>query len=192
MKNIEVEVKDVAFRTFVSVFFCATFAYIFFSEAIFNHRHSAFLSIAIGTIGSLFFYALRFGLRNALTVLLCVSLIFTFLIMRSWGLYTLRNFLVIITSVSVIYLYFKVFYSQSKWQKLLEPLILAMLFAVGNLFIFTVMVLIVSGKVVFSFRWVFEVMEQFFLIGLGVGIGVIITEEPYSKIIRARIHAFLG
>jgi ascorbate-specific PTS system EIIC-type component UlaA len=35
-------------------------------------------------------------------------------------------------------------------------------------------------------------MEQFFLIGLGVGIGVIITEEPYSKIIRARIHAFLG
>jgi len=71
MKNKEVEVKDVAFRTFVSVFFCATFAYIFFSEAIFNHRHSAFLSIAIGTIGSLFFYALRFGLRNALTVLLC-------------------------------------------------------------------------------------------------------------------------
>jgi len=192
MKKIEVEVKDVAFRTFVSVLFCIAFAYIFWSGAIFNHRHTAFLTIAIGTISSLFFYSLRFGLRNALAVLLCVSLIFTFLIMRSWGLYSLRNFLVIITSVSVTYLYFKVFYGQSKSYKLLEPLILAMLFAVGNLFIFTVMVLIVAGKVTFTFQWVFEVMEQFFLIGLGIGIGVIVTEEPYSKIIRARIHAFLG
>ena len=190
VKNTETIIKDIAFRTFISVLFCTVFGYIFWAGWVFNHRHTAFLYIAIGTIGSLFFYTLRYGFRKALGTLQVSSLIFSFLIMRSWGLYSLRNFLVIVTSASILYIYFKVFYGLSYWQKILEPLILGMLFAIGNLLAFMLLVFIGNGKIYFSFLWAFGVMEQYFLIGLGIGIGIIITENPYSKYIHARIHAF--
>jgi hypothetical protein len=188
MKSSESVVREVAWRSFVSVVICTLFAYIFWQGLVFHRHHTVFLCIAYGTIGSLFFYTLRYSLRNALGTLLVSTMAFSFLVMRSSGLRSLRDVLLAIAAAGVLYLYFKIFYRQTQQQRYLEPLILAMLFAVGNCIVFIIMTCLYGLGSHITFWWAFDVLKQWFIIGLGIGIGILLTEEPTWRKIRAWFH----
>ena len=191
METTQSIIKEIVFRTFVSVLCCTILGYLFWKGLVFYRYHSAFQFIAYGTMGSVFFYTLRFSVKNAFAALLLALVVFSFLVIESRGLYTLRDSLVAIAMASTIYVYFTTFHNRTKLSKLTEPLILAMLFSISNFIIFLLIDAIVY-KIPITLAWVYEVTKHFFLIGLGIGIGIILTEEPYSEKIRAKFHNFIS
>lgn len=183
MESTQSIIKEIAFRTFISILCCTILGFIFWKGSVFYRYHSAFQFIAYGTMGSIFFYTLRFGVKNALAALLIALVVLSFLVMESRGLYFVRDLSVAITMSSSLYIYFTIFHNRTKLSKLTEPFILAMLFSISNLILYLILDSI-TFKIPITLAWVYQVTKHFFLIGLGIGIGIILTEEPYLKKIR--------
>jgi hypothetical protein len=158
---------------------------------VFHRTNWAFLFIAFGTIGSVFFHTLRFSIRNALATLLFVSLIISVLVLRSHKIYSIRDILVTIASASSMYIYFTAIYNQPKRRMYTEPLVLAALFAISNFFAFLMFALLEGLVRNFSGLWVYGIFKQWFLIGLGIGIGIILTEQPVSEKLRTGLLNFI-
>jgi hypothetical protein len=184
-------IKEIAFRTFISFLCCTIFGYMFWKGSVFNLYHSAFQFIAYGTIGSIFFYTLRFGVKNAIGVLLFTAVMLFGVVMKTHGMFAIRDLFVTIAIASTIYIYFTTFHNQTKLSKIFEPLVLAFLFSLSNF-----IVILLTGFIIYghggTLSWVYEITKHFFLIGLGIGIGIILTEEPYSEKIRAKFHNFIS
>lgn len=180
--------KEIVLRTLVSVLFCVVFGYMFWQGAVFNRYHTAFQYIAFGAIGSIFFYSLRYGLRNAIAMLFVLAVINSTLVARSHGLFIVRDACYTIAMASTICLYFSLFHNRDGGKKLLEPLILAALFSIGNFFALLLLMVVNDHWQGITVFWVYEVFRDWFLIGLGIGIGIIVTENQYSANIRARFQ----
>ena len=185
-------IREIAFRSFISILFCTLFGYIFWKGSVLNRHHTASEYIVFGGIGSVFFQSLRYNPRNAFAALFVLSLTVPVVIMRETGVYFVRDVLVAIASGSALYLYFSNFYDREKSRKFTEPLVLAVLFAVCNFAVFLSLVLIEGREKMITLFWAYEVIKQWFLIGLGIGIGIILTERPYAERIRLWFLGFLG
>ncbi|MGD0035969.1 MAG: hypothetical protein ABSC53_01600, partial [Bacteroidota bacterium] len=82
---------------------------------------------------------------------------------------------------AAIYIFYHFFYNKSQNERWLEPLILSALVATFTLVSTTILVIINKGLNVVTLQWVYYIAKLYFLIGLGIGIGIILTEEPYSE-----------
>jgi hypothetical protein len=156
-----------------------------YRSLIFN-RHSGVFSIpAYGLIGSMFFYTLRKNMRNAFTVLLVLTVMNSALITHATRiLYLVRDLMIISALSSAIFLFYRSFYNKNPKERWLEPLILSALVATFSLIATGVLVLLNNALSTITFRWIFSITKLYFLIGLGIGLGILLTEEQYRKTIR--------
>jgi hypothetical protein len=156
--------------------------YIFYQSRIFNHRASVFSIPVYGLIGSIFFYSLRVNVKNALATLLVLFVMNSALITHATRLtYLLRDLFIIGTLSAAIYFFYQYFYNKNPKERWLEPLILSALVATFALVATSILVIINKAINTVTFQWIYYIAKLYFLIGLGIGIGIILTEEPYSK-----------
>jgi len=135
-----------------------------------------------GIVGSIFFYSLRINIKNAFAALLVLFVIDSAFISHATRLtYLLRDFFYIGALIAAIYIFYHFFYNKSQNERWLEPLILSALVATFTLVSTTILVIINKGLNVVTLQWVYYIAKLYFLIGLGIGIGIILTEEPYSE-----------
>jgi hypothetical protein len=180
MKTISQHVKEIILRTCISFLCCMAFGYLFFQSNIFSRHTGTFMILTDGFIGSVFFYTLRFNRKDALTVLLILFVMETAFISRvTMPLYLLRNFLHTGSIAIAIYIFFRVFYGKNRNEKWIEPLILAALVTVGALTATLLLTVINNVIHAITFPWIFSMAKLYFLIGLGIGCGITISEDPY-------------
>ncbi|MFI5251321.1 MAG: hypothetical protein ACHQQQ_02720 [Bacteroidota bacterium] len=191
MQNIEEKIREIVLKTLVSVLCCAILGYIFYRGDLFNRSLHHFDFIAFGIIGSVFFHTLRFSVRNAFAVLLSAALIVTVLLERAHGRYALGIVLNTVTSALAIYLFFIFIYNSQGKKKLVELLNLALLFAVLNLFANLLIVLIFGNPQRISALWTLQWIRHWFLIGLGIGVGIVVTEKSIPEKLRTSYRDFI-
>jgi hypothetical protein len=173
-------ITEVVVRSFISLICCMVIGYIFYESRIFNRHASTFSILVYGLIGSIFFYTMRIDIKNAFAALLVLFVIDSAFITHATRLsYLLRDIFCIGALSTAIYTFYQYFYNKSKNERWLEPLILSALVAVFALVATLILVIINRGLNVVTFQWIYYITKLYFLIGLGIGIGIILTEEPY-------------
>jgi hypothetical protein len=159
--------------------------YIFYRSQIFNRYTGAFSFLIYGFIGSLFFYLLRVNINDALAALVVLSIMNSaFITHATRVVYLLRDFIMIGAFSSAIFIFYQYFYSKSQKDRWLEPLILSAVVAMFSLVATFLLVLIHNAVSIVTLYWIYSIARLYFLIGLGIGVGIIVSEEPYSGKIR--------
>jgi len=155
--------------------------YIFYQSRIFNHHANTFSIPVEGLVGSIFFYSLRINIKNAFAALLVLFVIDSAFISHTTRLtYLLWDLFYIGALIVAIYTFYQFFYNKSQNERWLEPLILSALVATFTLVAALILVIINNSLNVVTLQWIYYIAKIYFLIGLGIGIGIILTEEPYS------------
>jgi hypothetical protein len=176
---------EITIRAFVSLLFCLVIGYVLYTSLIFN-RYSGLFSIPVyGIIGSIFFYTLRVNIKNALSALLVLIVMNSALITHATRLaYLMRDLSIISALSAAIYIFYRFFYNKNQNERWLEPLILSALVATFSLIATLILVLANNAMNAVTFRWLYSVTKLYFIIGLGIGLGMILTEEQYRNTIR--------
>jgi len=172
---------EIVVRSLISLVCCIVIVYIFYQSRIFN-RHASTFSIPVeGLVGSIFFYSLRINIKNAFAALLVLFVIDSAFISHTTRLtYLLWDLFYIGALIVAIYTFYQFFYNKSQNERWLEPLILSALVATFTLVAALILVIINNSLNVVTLQWIYYIAKIYFLIGLGIGIGIILTEEPYS------------
>jgi hypothetical protein len=165
--------------------------YIFYRSQIFNRHTAAFSFLVYGFIGSLFFYLLRVKITDALAALVVLYAMNSAFITHATRLaYLLRDFVMIAAFSYAIFIFYHYFYSKSQKDRWLEPLILAAVIATFSLVATFILILLHHAMSIVTLYWIYTIARLYFLLGLGLGIGIIVSEEPYSGKIRAYVLNF--
>jgi hypothetical protein len=179
-------ITEIAIRTLVSFICCLLIGYIFYQSRIFNRFANASSIPVFGFIGSIFFYSMRVNIKNAFAVLLVLFVMNSAFITHATRLpYLLRDLFNIGALSAAIYIFHQYFYNKSQKERWLEPLILSALVATFTLAVTFILVIMNKVVNVVTFYWIYSIAKLYFLIGLGIGIGIMLSEEPYSDKIRA-------
>ena len=177
---------DITIKTFISLLCCMVIGYIFYHSQIFNRHAGTFSFLIYGFIGSLFFYLLRVKINDALAALVVLYIMNSAFITHATRLaYLLRDFVMIGAFSSAIYIFYQYFYSKSQKDRWLEPLILSAVVATFSLIATFVLVIAHKAVSIVTLYWIYSIAKLYFLIGLGLGVGILVSEEPYSGKIRA-------
>jgi len=182
---------EIVIRALVSLMCCIVIGYIFYQSQIFN-RHTGTFSIPVyGLIGSIFFYSMRVNIKNAFAALLVLFVMDSALVTHATRLpYLVRDLLCIGALSAAVYIFYKYFYNKNQKERWLEPLILSALAAAFILAATLLLTIINKTLSVVSLQWIYYIAKLYFLIGLGIGIGIILTEEPYLDKIRMYFRNF--
>jgi len=173
---------EIIIRSFISLVCCIVIGYIFYQSRIFN-RHAGTFSVPVyGVIGSIFFYSMRVNIKNAFAALLVLIVMDSAFITHATRFtYLLRDLIILCALSAAIYFFHQYFYNKSQKGRWLEPLILSALVATFSLVATFILVLINNTLNIVTFQWIYYIAKLYFLIGLGIGIGILLTEEPYSE-----------
>jgi hypothetical protein len=124
---------------------------------------------------------MRINIKNTFAALLVLFVIDSAFITHATRLtYLLRDLFCIGALIVAIYIFYQFFYNKSQYERWLEPLILSALVATFTLVATLILVIINNELNVVTLQWVYYIAKLYFLIGLGIGVGIILTEEPYS------------
>jgi hypothetical protein len=150
-----------------------------------------------GIIGSVFFYTLRINRRNAFAVLLVLFVVQFGLLLRHIQLaMLLRDVIYFSTLATALYIFFVSFYTKTVRYRNLQPLVLATLFAIA--FAIATLALALLDFVMFhSLRsnlfYAIETNAKYeFLVGLGIGLGVLLLDNGYVYKAGELIKRLLG
>jgi hypothetical protein len=169
----------------VSLVICLAIGFIVWQSNVFHWYSAAFRFVMFGIIGSTFFLILRLDRRDAWTFLLVASAINTVLITRTAKWPSVFAYILFTIAIAVaVYLYSSYFYRRNVRKWYLELFIIAILFAIGSVIVDTI--LNISNGTLFDFplkNWLGGVW-YFFLMGLGIGLSILFTDEPLWSRLR--------
>jgi O-antigen/teichoic acid export membrane protein len=124
---------------------------------------------------------MRVNIKNAFAVLLVLFVMDSAFIAHATRFtYILRDIFCVGALSAAIYIFYQYFYNKSQKERWLEPLILSALVAMFILAATLILVIINKALSVITFQWIYYIAKLYFLIGLGIGIGIMLTEEPYA------------
>lgn len=184
---------EIVIRPLISLICCMAIGYVFYQSLIFNRHAGAFSFPVYGLVGSIFFYSMRINIKNAFAALLILFVINSAFITHATRLvYLLRDLFSIGALSAAIYIFHQHFYNKNQKERWLEPLILSVLIA--TFILVATLILAIINKVlnVVTLQWIYYIAKLYFLIGLGIGIGIILTEEPYSEKILMYFRNFFS
>ncbi|MCX6134540.1 MAG: hypothetical protein NTU47_12060 [Ignavibacteriales bacterium] len=197
MRSSEAIVATVLGRSLVSIACCFVVGLIVFQSRVFHPYFWTSQLIMFGIAGSLFFHTLRINRRNAFAVLLVVFVVTIGLLFRHLQpVMILRDSIFYATLAGVLYAFFTVFYVKSVRLRNLQPLVLATLFAIA----FSIATVFLGFLDETFFRPVasslFEAVltnaKYQFLVGLGIGLGILLLDIGYVHRACVLIQRLLG
>ena len=197
MRSDAAIVATVIGRSLVSIACCFAVGLIVFQSRVFHPYFWTSQLIMFGIAGSLFFYTLRINRRNAFAVLLVLFVVTFGLFFRDLRMVMiLRDLLFYATLAATLYAFFVGFYTKTVRYRNLQPLVLATLFAIT----FSIATLVLGLLDESFFRPVvpnlFEAIltnaKYEFLVGLGIGLGVLLLDNGYVRRAGELIKRLLG
>lgn len=188
-------ISRVLANSVVALTTCLVMGVIFNGWSVFSFHSTAFQFVIYGTLGSLFFFSLKASRRDSLALLLVLFLVQTSLITRYHSsVFFLRDVIFFLAVSVATYIFFIYFHRPGQRDKWLEPLILAVLFALS--FFVALVALHVFKGVFLSFEQlrfvIVPVMENGFLIGLGIGLGIVLVEIGALNWLRKKVKVLLS
>lgn len=197
MRSDAAIVATVLGRSLVSIACCFVIGLIVFQWRVFNPYFWTSQLITFGIIGSVFFYTLRVNRRNAFAVLLVLFVVQFGLLFRHIQFATLlRDFIFFVTLAAALYVFFVGFYVKTVRFRNLQPLVLATLFAIA--FSIATLVLGLLDETFFH-PLVSSLSEAIltnakyeFLVGLGIGLGILLLDNGYVHRAGEVIKRLLG
>jgi hypothetical protein len=151
---------------------CLLMGIIFFGFEIFEIRSTLFQFVVYGIIGSISF--ILFHLKRYRDAIFILVLLYLFEIIGLGFKYPLTHTLGYLSVIISMYIYSKYFFTQTQTIKYSRPLILASIFAI--LFVIVVLVLTFYYQAGQGKFLPFKNMPVGFLIGLGLGLGIELSE----------------
>ncbi|HEY6952909.1 MAG TPA: hypothetical protein VI758_10910 [Bacteroidota bacterium] len=188
-------ISKVIVNSVVAIVACLLVGIAFHGWSVFNPQSAAFEFVLFGSLGSLFFFSLKANRRQSFAVLLVLFFIQSSLITKSYfSVYLLRDAVFFLAVSGATYLFFIYFHRPALRDKWLEPLILAVVFALS--FFIALVALHVFRGIFLSLEQlrfvIIPVMENGFLIGLGIGLGIVLVEIDLLQWLRTRIKALFS
>jgi hypothetical protein len=185
-------------RSLVSIACCFIVGLVIFQSKVFHPFFWSSQLLVFSVVGSVFFYSLRINRRNAFAVLLVMYVIQAGLIFRHiQPAMQLANAVFFLTLGATLYVFFVSFYTKSVNYRNLQPLVLATLFAIA--FSLATLVIGFLDGVVFRLPVsssladaVFANARYEFLVGLGIGLGVLLLDNGYVAKAESYIGRVLG
>jgi hypothetical protein len=150
-----------------------------------------------GIVGSVFFYTLRINRRNAFAVLLVLFVVQFGLLFRNFQpVMLLRDFIFYATLAAALTIFFSGFYTKTVRYRNLQPLVLATLFAIA----FSIATLILGlldeaffHPLIYSLSDAVLTNAKYeFLVGLGIGLGILVLDNGYVHRAGALTKRLLG
>jgi hypothetical protein len=190
-------VATVLGRSLVSIACCFIVGLIVFQSRLFLPYFWTSGLIMFSIAGSLFFYTLRINQRNAFAVLLVLFVVTFGLFFRHLEPVKILRILVFYaTLAATLYTFFVGFYTKTVRYRNLQPLVLATLFAIA----FSIATLILGlldetyfRSVVSSlFEAVLTNAKYEFLVGLGIGLGILLLDNGYVHRVGELLKRLLG
>lgn len=174
--------SSVLTNSFISVVCSLLLGVAFNGLEVFVPQSTAFEFVVYGILGSLFFFTLRINVRNAFAILLILLFVNVGLVNKSWGsVFLIRDVIFFFVVSASIYFFFVFFYRPMRQDKKLEPLIFATVYGLAFLVSWFLLHLTFNAfRKMDSFEEVrfslVPLLENGFLIGLGVGLGILIVD----------------
>lgn len=185
----------IVLRSCIALACCVALGMVFYGWHILQSTNHAFAFVMYGIMGSVFFFALRYTNRTtALALLFAMFIIQGGLVTRSLtNSFILRDIVFITTLGIAIYLFWANYYSRRSGIVFLHPVVLGALLAALNLLGMTLLRYIEriapdSNLPEFLF-WIFPVVSADFLIGFGIGLGIVAGDYLESHHILKTYHA---
>lgn len=167
---------------------CVIVGLVFYQAQVFSPYHPAFQFVEIGLVGTLLFFCLRdLSWRTALALLLLAFVVNNGLVTNHFrkGTYAwdIGAFLSILLAVSLFYYRF---FKNRNQKNLLNPLVLGLFLAATNLVCMGATGVIIgyaSTMTILDYlRMLFTVVQYGFLVGLGIGVGILTIEYLESRL----------
>ncbi|MBF8296410.1 MAG: hypothetical protein HW389_2955 [Bacteroidetes bacterium] len=184
MRSNAAIVATVLGRSLVSIACCFVVGLIVFQWRVFHPYFLTSQFIMFGIVGSVFFYTLRVNRRNAFAVLLVLFVVQVGLLFRDLrSAILLRDFIFFATLAAALYIFFIGFYMKTVRYRNLQPLVLATLFAIA--FSIATLILGLLDETFFRplasslFEAILTNAKYEFLVGLGIGLGILLLDNGY-------------
>lgn len=197
MRSDAAIVATVLGRSLVSIACCFVVGLIVFQGRVFNSYFWTSQLIMFGIVGSVFFYSLRINRRNAFAVLLVLFVMqFGLLFRHIQPIMLLRDIVYFSTLGVALYIFFVSFYTKTVKHRNLQPLVLATLFALA--FAAATLLLDILDEALFHAPIyirtdaVLTNAKFEFLVGLGIGLGILLLDNGYVHKAGDLIRRLLG
>ena len=173
---------EIMFRSAISLLCCIMIGYMRYGMSIFSFYNHQFAVIALGVIGSVFFFSLvKLERQYAFLILFILFLINSLLLTKSFQHKVLFADLVSVGALAgAVYLYYHFVYLTPRASSFLNPIILGVLvglFAFAATMIRVVFIRL-PGAYSFDFTFILSILRGAaveFFVGLGIGIGILVT-----------------
>jgi hypothetical protein len=169
-------------KSFVSALVCLLAGVVIYGLSVFDVHRPTFQFVSTGILGSLFFFTLRqAGIRHALLVLFLFFVIMTGLLTNGYLHGTLMRDALYVAAVGItLFLFSSRIYRKDHPDQWLSPIILGAL--MGAVMLLTTLLLILGRHLPLDvqltslFRGIWPVVVMNFVIGLGLGTGIVVCE----------------
>lgn len=190
-------ISEIFCKSLVSVFFCLILGVAFYQWLLFNIHYPSFQIVLYGILGSLFFFSLQVNVRNSFALLLVMFVVQSGLLTRSFRLGLLTRDIVFVAAVGAsIYLYFIAFYRRTLQLRHLHPLVLGTMFVLAFSLATVILELIerrIPGLSGGRLLWALQINAiNGFLIGLGIGVGILMIDNGYVTWTRIMARRLFG
>ncbi|HTY39370.1 MAG TPA: hypothetical protein VMH23_19795 [Bacteroidota bacterium] len=197
MQSNAAVVATILGKSLVSFVCCFIVGLVIFQGGVFHPQFWQSQIVMFSIAGSIFFYTLRVSRRNAFAVLLVLFVVSFGLLFRQNGLLRLAgDFLFFAALASALYGFFELFYTKTVTHRNLQPLVLATMFAILFAFATVLVSLLYSAvghKVTTSiFDSALANAKYEFLVGLGIGIGILLIDNGFIHWATRVLRRLLG
>jgi hypothetical protein len=180
----------ILFNSGIAVICTLLLGLLFTGWDVFIYRNTTYEFVACGILGSTFFFSLGESVADSLALLFLLFVAQCVLITKSFRSTFFAHDIAFFILVSVaIYFHFTYIHKPRRLNKILEPLVLAALMALA--FLAALFSLHLMHGVVLSLEQlkdvILPVMQNGFLIGFGIGLGILFVEMNALEKIRNRI-----
>jgi hypothetical protein len=187
MTNQKNSFVTVTRNSVIAITVCLLVGMLFNGIDVFKTRSTAFEFVVYGTLSSLFFFVLKVSRRDSLALLLVLLFVNIGLVSHSFRtIYFMRDILYFAADSVSVYLFFTYFYREGKKSTFLMPLLLASFLGIAFDLSWSLLHFLRGGFRVFGgsselFYFLYIVGRNGFLIGLGVGLGILVVDLELWK-----------
>lgn len=189
-------VSEIVCKSVMSVFFCFILGVPLYQSLVFNTHSPGFQIALYGIIGSLFFFSLQINVRNSFALLVAMLVLQGGLLTRSthWQ-WLVRDAAFIAAVGGSLYVYYDSFYRRTAQLRYLHPLVLGTIFVLAFSLATTIVGMMewhaigLLGQRLWSAIQVNAVNG--FVIGLGIGLGILMIDNGNVTIARIWARRFL-
>ena len=193
-------ISEIVCKSIVTVSFCLVLCVALYRSLPFNIHYVSFEIVAYSVIGSLFFFSLQINVRNSFALLLAMFVLQSGLLTRSshWQ-WLVRDATFIAAVGGSLYVYYNSFYRRTAQLRSILPLVLGTIFVLAFSLATAIVGLMEWQAIGLLGPRLWSAVQlnavNGFVIGLGIGLGILMIDNGYltlARILARRLLRSIG